>query len=217
MKKIYGLFVVAGLLVASCSGEAKKEEKKKSEKKEEVAESNTCSYSVDTGSFDVGFTAYKFENKTGVEGKFQAIKYSDFVASEDPLTLVENIEFWIPVESLYTGNPDRDKKIRDSFFGTLANTSEISGKVLSVEGEKVMLQIKMNEITFEVEANQSFDGERLTLKAEINMDNWNGQDAIAALNKVCEVNHADAEGGKSVLWPNVSLNISAKIDKEGCK
>ncbi len=42
--------------------------------------------------------------------------------------------------------------------------------------------------------------------------NWNGDDAIASLNKVCEYLHK-GEDGVSKLWSVVELNIEAILNK----
>ncbi len=215
MKKVFLALLTTSLFLVSCGSEEKKEEKKgKKEEKKEQAEN--CPVKIDTENIKVGFTAYKFAepNKKGVDGRFEEISVAGAMASEDPLQALNGISFEIPVSSLYTGDPARDKKIKESFFGTMVATEMLTGSVKSVEGENVVIELKMNEIAFEIQATQIIDGETISLNAEINTDNWNGQDAIAALNKVCEANHKAPEGGESVLWPTVTLKIEGKLIKD---
>jgi polyisoprenoid-binding protein YceI len=217
MKKTIYLFLAFSLFLTSCGSEEKKEENKKDKKEsKEEKTSEDCTYTIDAEKINVSFIAYKFESKKGVNGQFQEIEINGANAVADPMLASEGISFSIPISSLYTGDPARDKKIKESFFGTMAATEMITGSVKSLEGEKAVLEIKMNEITFEIEATQKLEMESIILEAEINTDNWNGQDAIAALHKVCEANHADPEGGKSILWPNVTLKIQGQLKKE-CK
>lgn len=214
------MFAASALILTSCGSEEKKEEKKsdKKEAKEDKAESTDCTYQIDPEGIQVNFTAYKFEtNKTGVKGKFEEISIEGATASADPLMAANGISFSIPIKSLYTGDPSRDKKIKESFFGTMAATEMLTGSVKSVEGDKVIIELMMNEISFNIEATQKLEGENILLEGELNTDNWNGQDAIAALNKVCEAKHTDPEnGGKSFLWPDVTISIQGHLLKE-CK
>ncbi|MEZ4936158.1 MAG: YceI family protein [Crocinitomicaceae bacterium] len=217
MKKIFFVLITSSLLLNACSSEEKKEEKKaqKEEKKETPEE---CTFKIDAENISVGFTAYKFAepNKKGVDGKFEKISIAGVSASNDPMMAASGISFEIPITSIYTGDPSRDKKIKESFFGTMIATENLVGSVKSVEGDQVTIELKMNEISFEFKASQVIEEDQITLNAEINTDNWNGQDAIGALNKVCEANHKAPEGGESVLWPNVTLKIQGKLIKE-CK
>lgn len=215
MKKLAYIFLTTSLLFSSCSSEDKKE-KKEDKKEVKVEEGTDCTYSIDASAVTVNFVAYKFENKTGVKGQFQEITINGGKASANPLEVIEGATFSIPVLSVFTSDPARDQKIRESFFGTLVNTAEITGSVKSIEGDKVVLSVTLNEITFDIDAVQSFNDTSLTLEAEMDVSNWNGQAAIAALHKVCEANHANPDGGKSILWPNVSIKIQGVLKKE-CK
>ena len=214
MNKLFIALIASSMLFASCSGEEKKDDKKeKKEKKEPKTEA--CTYRVDENKITVGFTAYKFAqpNKKGVNGRFEVIVVQNNLPSEDPMMAASGISFEIPVAELYTGDGSRDKKIKESFFGTMANTDVISGVVKSVEGDQVTIELKMNDISYDIKATQDIKGDKITLNSEILTDNWNGQDAIAALNKVCEANHK-TDGGESVLWPDVTLKIEGTLIKE---
>ncbi|MCB0477333.1 MAG: YceI family protein [Crocinitomicaceae bacterium] len=218
MKKLIFAFIATSFLITSCSSEEKKEDKSKEKKEENKESAESCTYSISPDNIVVNFTAYKFAepNKTGVNGKFEEITISGNNQNVDPMMAATGVQFEIPVASVYTGDPARDKKIRESFFGTMMATEKMTGSVRAIEGDQVTIELKMNEITFDVVATQVIDGENITLNAEINTDNWNGQDAISALNKVCEANHKSPEGGASVLWPDVTLKIEGKLIKE-CK
>lgn len=216
MKKIVFALFTTSLLLTSCGSEEKKDDKKKEKKEDKKEVAEKCTYSIDQENIKVGFTAYKFAdpNKTGVDGRFEEITISGANPNEDPMMVANGIQFEIPVSSVFTGDPARDKKIKESFFGTMAATEMLTGSVKAIEGDQVTIEIKMNEIAFEIKATQVVEGDKITLNAEINTDNWNAQDAIAALNKVCEANHTSPDGGESVLWPDVTLKIEGNLIKD---
>ena len=48
------------------------------------------------------------------------------------------------------------------------------------------------------------------MNANMDITNWNALDALAALNKVCEILHTGADG-VSKTWSDVALNITTKF------
>ena len=70
----------------------------------------------------------------------------------------------------------------------------------------------LNNIEKEVTLDYKVNDNKISLIGEIDLANWNGDDAIASLNKVCEDLHK-GEDGVSKLWSVVELNIEASLDK----
>lgn len=107
-------------------------------------------------------------------------------------------------------------KIIEYFFGTLSNTEMISGNIVSAKGNNeegtAMVNLSMNDKTFQQEVNYKIEGAQVSLMGTIDVGNWNGNDAIAALNKVCDDLHK-GEDGISKLWPTVDISIVALLDK----
>jgi len=214
MKKLALLFVGAAFLLNSCGSEEKKEDKKDADKNKVGEDSaEVLSFSLNQEQVTVNFTAYKYEEKTGVNGSFSEVQVMGGLTSENPLEVINGARISIPVASLVTKNEDRDAKIKESFFGTMVNTANITGVVNSVEGDKAMMIMTMNEIEFDVEGTISLEGDKLIVDAKIDVTNWNGLDAIAALNVVCEALHKK-DDGKSVLWPTVTIKIETQLNVE---
>ena len=74
----------------------------------------------------------------------------------------------------------------DSFFGSMSETDMISGKITSMKGNNeigtALVILKMNAIFYDQEVEYKIEGDQLTLMGTIDVGNWSGNDAIAALN-----------------------------------
>ncbi len=206
-------FSVLGLM--SCDSEQKPKETE--EKKELKFAEETCTYTYDPTNVKAAWTAFKFTEKAGVGGQFDSVTVKTSGTVDSPEKILGGLSFEIPINSVNTNNPDRDKKIRESFFGTLANTDVISGTVMSMKGNNdsgtAMVSLSMNDSTYQQELNYNIEGSQVSLTGTIDVGNWNGNDAISALNKVCEELHK-GENGESVLWPTVDIAVSAVLSRD---
>ena len=212
-KKLFFTAVTSAMLLASCGAPTAKEETsiKQPEKTSEV-----CTYSYNHSMSTLKWTAFKTTEKIGVSGTFKSIEVGTTNASENAIDVLQNAEFRIPIKSVDTKNEDRDGKIAKHFFGIMTETSEITGslKELTADGTCILM-IKMNNVDHEVQGTYTLNDQNLSLQATIDLANWEGQEAIASLNGVCNDLHKGADG-ISKLWPEVKLEISTTFDKN-CK
>ena len=178
----------------------------------------SCTYTYIPDSTVVGWTAFKFNAKAPVGGRFTSTTVTATESSDHLGGIIEGLQFEIPTSSVNTNNPDRDKKIMDHFFGTLVGGDAISGKILSYDGNdtegKVNLELTLNDSTRQVEGHfiRKDDGTAV-LEAGIDVADWNGNAAIAALNKICEDLHR-GEDGESKLWSTVDVRVQGYIQKD---
>ncbi len=116
MRHLFVLGITASLLFTSCgSGE---------ETTETVVEPTVenCLYTYNPAMTKLDWTAYKFLRKAGVGGTFTTINVEGNKSGANPRTIIESLSFSIPVNSVETNDPGRNKKIDSLFFGTLNNT-----------------------------------------------------------------------------------------------
>lgn len=217
MNKRFIALLFSAVVVSSCStGDTKKEEKQ--EKKTIKLAAESCKYAYDETAVTVAWTAFKFTEKKGVGGQFDEVSVQVGGAVDKPVKLLNDLSFSIPTTSTNTNNPDRDKKIVESFFNTM-NTATIEGTVLSTDGDeqsgKAVIALTMNGTTVNQEMDYTVEGNKVSLLGTIDVLGWNGGDAITALNAVCEELHK-GEDGVSKLWPTVDVEISAILKKD-CK
>jgi polyisoprenoid-binding protein YceI len=196
MKKIAVFAFALALLTTSC---------KKEEEQETIVEPTPeiSGLQIITDSTKVNWTAFKTTEKVPVGGSFKSIELKDIKTGETPEEVLEGAGFSIPVNSLFTDNPDRDSKLKSYFFGTLKNTEILSGIVNFREG-KCYLTITMNDITKQIVTEYTFENKVFTLTSTLNLDEFGGENAIKALNTICLDLHKGKDG-VSKTWNLVDI------------
>lgn len=170
------------------------------------------SFFYDASSTKIMWTAYKFSEKVGVSGFLDSIVVENTILSRDPLSVFENASFLIYANSVNSANEIRDKKIADSFFGKMINPLIISGKMKSINIDTSLLVLKMNGVEREVPVLLNSKGTNVSLRGEININDWYASPALSSLNSVCELEHS-GKNGSSVLWPNITILITTTLQK----
>ncbi|MBO6517258.1 MAG: YceI family protein [Bacteroidia bacterium] len=208
MKKTL-IFGVAIILLASCS--ANKSEDKNAETENVSTETV---YAYQRAFTTLEWTAYKTSAKVGVKGSFDEFNVTTGVETGTPKELMNQLEFSIPVSTTNSGNEIRDPKIIESFFGTMMNTENITGKFTSISGNDsagtTRIAITMNDVEHEVDGSYTIDGNEITLTTDLNLGDWKAEPSVASLNEVCSDLHK-GEDGSSVLWPDVNIVITSKL------
>ena len=204
MKK---LFVIIQLFFfVSCSAPVKSESINEPEEKQ-LSEKQEYVYTL--GEVLIKWTAFKHTAKAQVGGAFKSAVVKGFTESTNLNTAVSGVTFEIPVNSTSTNDTVRDYKIVNSFFRTMVNTDNITGKIISLDNNGTgLLTINMNN----VEVQKSFKWEmdqatkEIYIKTAIDVLNWGAQSSLDALNEVCLEQHTGPDG-KNILWPNVDITI----------
>ena len=201
--------IICTLFMMSCSNNETKKVSYSEEKVEPAV--NKTEYSLKD--FSVKWTAFKHLSKAQVGGKFDSVYVNGFKKSFDINESISGVTFRIPVNSTSTGDNVRDYKIVNSFFKTLKNTDFITGAITSINNNgSGKLKIKMNEIEMDKEFSWQMDqaSRDFFLKTSIDVFNWNGQNALNALNDVCLEQHTGPDGVNK-LWPNVDIIVYASL------
>lgn len=213
IKNTIPYFALASMLtLTACGGGTDK----KTTGEDKAPAEQSCMFTYDAAATSVNWTAYKFTEAVGVNGKFDQIEVTGAQEGKSGSDVIAQASFSIPVSSINTANPDRDKKIQEFFFGSLEASDKITGKVVKVEGDgevgKATLEFTLNNMTQPLELDMRMSGDTLKLEGILNVDNWNAQSGIENLNKACKDLHTGADG-KSVLWPEVKISISTVLKK----
>jgi hypothetical protein len=206
MKKVSTILVIAFISVLSFS--ACKSEGKKDKVSTETTTKSTADFMVANANNDIKFTAYKTTDKVGVAGWFKKVNVTSGGEGNSVKEAINNTEFSIPVSSLFTKDTSRDYKIQKFFFGVMEKTELLSGKLMIKDATVGVAEIKMNGYTREVPFTYTIENKIFNMTATIDVNNWNASDALASLNKVCELLHTGADG-VSKTWSEVSLNITS--------
>lgn len=202
--KIFTLFFISSVVftAAACSGDDNAN----------TGVNTECTYSLNPADTKIKWTAYKFTEKSGVGGSFEKYTIENAVEADSPLAVIENATIKIQTPSVETGVDDRDKKIADSFFGTMQG-SEITGTIEGVSGQTGNLVIEMNGEKSSIPVQFKVEGNTVALTGSLDVNSWNAGESLAALNKVCELLHTGSDG-VSKLWPTVDIEASAKLNAD---
>lgn len=196
------LILVFSIAFTSCKSDKKQEETPTTAKKAlTLTNENTA----------VSFTAYKTTDKIPVKGFF----------SETSATLPENastakealngLKFEIPVSSLYTNDTIRDGKLKRSFFGTMINTSKLSGTISLTDDSNGTVALNMNGMTTDFPVTVALKENTATINGVIDLKNWNALQALAALNEVCFDLHKGPDG-VSKTWEDVAIEVTTTFE-----
>ncbi|MDA9810043.1 YceI family protein, partial [Flavobacteriales bacterium] len=190
----------------SCSAPVKSESINEPEEKQ-LSEKQEYVYTL--GEVLIKWTAFKHTAKAQVGGAFKSAVVKGFTESTNLNTAVSGVTFEIPVNSTSTNDTVRDYKIVNSFFRTMVNTDNITGKIISLDNNGTgLLTINMNNV--EVQKSFTWEMDQATkeiyIKTAIDVLNWGAQSSLDALNEVCLEQHTGPDG-KNILWPNVDITI----------
>ena len=86
-------------------------------------------YKVVDSTATVKWTAYKTTDKLPVSGVFNIVNITKSVGGKTPQSALNNLEFSIPVSSIFSKNEERDGKLKKLFFGVMASTSLLTGTI----------------------------------------------------------------------------------------
>ncbi|MCC5944906.1 MAG: YceI family protein [Bernardetiaceae bacterium] len=223
LKNVLWITILSFFFVACGGAEQKAEDSSASSEDTETSQegeqtAEKCMYSYNNGDVKVSWTAFKFTEKTGVSGQFRDVKIQTTEQAENPIELLKNASFEIPVASVDSNDPDRDGKIRQHFFGTLSNTEAMKGSFKSIDGDaksgEGIISFIMNEQEKELPVKYTIDDNgKIEIKGEMDVSIWDAMPALNKLNEVCDDLHKGADG-ISKLWPQVEVRITAQLNKD---
>ncbi|MFT4680410.1 MAG: hypothetical protein ACI9FU_002408 [Granulosicoccus sp.] len=159
------------------------------------------------------WTAFKTTEKVGVGGTFDEVIINGTREATTAQEVFADANFEISVGTINSANPDRDKKISVHFFGSMISTLTLKGSVEEIADNYAVVSITMNGVSMKQKFNLKTENEtQCTIVADLDLNNWNVQEELNALNEVCYDLHKGADG-KSKLWPEVHVELTAELDK----
>jgi polyisoprenoid-binding protein YceI len=183
---------------------------------EQVDEIQICTYSYQPETTVINWTAFKTTAKKGVSGRFD--KFDVLVPNDNNEFMIQSLNsatVSIPVNSVNSNNPERDKKIDSLFFGAMDQTEIISVLVKSITEESAVVEITMNGQSVDYDCQITVENEMVKLHATINLDDFEAQPAVESLNTACKDLHT-GDDGISKLWSEVEIDVETTL-KQNCK
>lgn len=202
MKKLIFLFVVLAVSFTSC----KKEKKEVKTETEILVEKFIVKPDSTT---TVKWTAYKTTAKKGVGGEFKVLNF-DAKTGTSVADALNNLNFSIPVSSLFTKDEGRDAKIKMFFFGKMVDPEILKGTI-KFNDSSAVATLTMNGVTKDLPLEVTIkDERRVTMNGTINLADWNALEALASLNQICYELHK-GDDGVSKTWEDVALEVSTYL------
>lgn len=180
-------------------------------KKEKTAPNTK--FSFENKSAVINWVAFKTTDKIPVKGTFKTIDIVNAKVTTDKIEAINDLEFRIPVNSIDTKDKDRDAKIIKDFFGTMKDTQYLTGKVNLNKNGNGTIKLIMNGISKDLPVTYITSGQTININTTLNLDNWQAQAAINALNLVCNEKHK-GEDGISKTWNEVVISIVIYLKAE---
>lgn len=204
MKK---LSVISLLLIAFVTTFSCKQHKKKDAKPIEKI------YAVEAKSTTINWIAYKTTQKLPVKGRFTKVTVENPKNASTVLEALNGLKFNIPVSSLFTNDTIRDGKLKKFFFGTMKNTNNISGTLTMKNENSGFVELTMNGISKMLPITCVIDNQKVRIEALMDLDNWQAQLAIKALNVACNDLHT-GDDGISKTWNEVKIEVITNLKYE---
>lgn len=180
-----------------------------------LAKPETCAYKWKSKDVKLTWTAFKTSEKLAVNGTFKQIQLGGPRTLKNYEEGIKKTHFRINTNSVDTGAPDRDIKIRDFFFGPLKQ-KQISGR-FKKENNQWFAEVRMNKVThrFPVKTELNSDETRVDIKGSMDVLDWQMAPGLEGLNKVCMDLHKGPDG-VSKTWSQVDIAIEIPLEKK-CK
>ncbi|NOQ73438.1 MAG: hypothetical protein GQ574_15640 [Crocinitomix sp.] len=212
MNKKFFMIALSGLFLAACGGEVATGDAT-DDTADEVVE--VCTYAYDPAETVLTWTAFKLTERVGVDGTFDEINVTANDGASTLFEVLTGATFDIPVSSLNSQDEVRDPKIKNSFFGIMNETANITGVVSTLSENGGSVEITMNGISKTYDGEVKMDGEQVTFLTQIDLVDFDGQEAVDSLGVVCEAKHT-GEDGVNKLWTEVDIAVKTTLVKE-CK
>ena len=222
MKNEFKLILVFVALFAWSCGSDQNEtsEEEDSGNKSEQEADKTCTYSFDESSTSVNWTGYKHSTKAAVPGIFEFVSFEGPMTSGSVHELLLGIEGIVETNSVYSNDTTRDRKLKQFFFNNMVGAETISARMIEMaptydaNGNAKgtgKLSLTMNGVTFSVPAKYSIEDLKVTVDADITIEDFNGQKSFDAIAEACSEKHTLESDGKPVTWPEFHINITTKV------
>ena len=178
------------------------------------------------GDVEVTWTGYKTDEKVGVSGGFNGVKYIAVAPSgENFRSILVGSKVLIDTQSVNSKHQERDAKLAKFFFGMMSKNS-IEAKIVDMKphkGEKsdkkakkrartgeLSVEIEMNGVKKVVPMSYSFNDDVFEAKGVIDMLDFGASNALSSINKAC----FDLHKGKT--WSEVGISFKTKIEAKLC-
>ncbi len=201
MKKLLllSIAIILSFTIVSCKKEVKKEPAK---------------FSVVEETITVNWTGYKTTSKIPVKGQFKTVEISNTKEATTALEALNGTTFSLPVSSLFSGDDERDGKLKELFFGVMDATVSLTGTLNLNDGGKGTVNLKMNNVSKEVPITYIVSGQLVELNGTLDIVNdFGAQTALESISKACFELHKGPDL-VSKTWSEVAIDAAIYLKKK---
>jgi hypothetical protein len=200
----------------ACGGEEEtSQEKSDSNKdeniKEDAAAQEACTYSYNNAATEVSWIAFKLADKQAVNGDFLKFDITGTANAASVPELINSLTGTANLQSVSTNDTLRDWKIEHFFFGNMTDSTIATARVVNASYTSADLILTLNGVEKTIPSQITYKEGELSLECEINVMDFNAQEAHSAINKACEEKHK-GNGDEAVTWPDVKIVITTVLD-----
>ncbi len=200
MKKIIVFAVIASILIVSCKKEAKQPEGPQ--------------FSVEPKTVTINWTGYKTTSKIPVKGEFKIVDISNIKEASTAVDALNGTKFSIPVSSIYSGDNERDGKLKQLFFGVMDATVSLSGTINLNEDNTGTVDLSMNGISKEIPVTYTVKDQLVEFSGTLDiLNDFKAQTALESISKACFELHKGPDG-VSKTWSEVSIGAAVYLKKK---
>ena len=199
MKKTILLTLIIAFVLGSCKKEIKKE---------------PAQFSVVAETITVNWTGYKTTSKIPVKGQFKTVEISNSKEATTAIEALNGTVFSLPVSSLFSGDDDRDGKLKQLFFGVMDATVALTGTLNLGDAGTGTVNLKMNNISKEIPITYIVSGQLVELTGSLDIVNdFGAQTALESISKACFELHKGPDL-VSKTWSEVGIDAAIYLRKK---
>jgi len=195
---VFSFVIFLNFAIISCKKEVKKE---------------PAQFSIEQKTITVKWIGYKTTDKIAVKGQFKEISISNSNSSATAFEALNGAKFSIPISSLFSDNDERDGKLKQLFFGVMEATLSLTGTLNLKNDGTGDIDLLMNGVQQKIPVTYIASGQLVEINGTMNLDDWNGQSALASLAKACFDQHKGPDG-ESKTWNEVTVGAAVYLNKK---
>ena len=197
---LFSLAIAISMVSISCKKEAKKP--------------IGPQFSVEEKTVTINWIGYKTTSKIPVKGEFKTLEVTNSKEAPTAIEALNGTKFSIPISSIYSGDNERDGKLKQLFFGVMDATLSLTGTVNLKDDGTGVVDLSMNGVSKEIPIAYTVNEQMVEFNGTLDIiDDFNAQTAFESISKACSDLHTGPDG-VSKTWSEVAIAASVYLKKE---
>ena len=169
---------------------------------------------VEPTTITVNWTGFKTTSKIPVKGEFKTVEISNIKEAPTAVKALDGSKFKIPVSSIYSGDDDRDGKLKTLFFGVMDATVSLTGTLNLNQDGTGAVDLSMNGVSKEIPITYTVEDQLVEFSGTLDiLDDFKAQTALESISKACFELHKGPDL-ISKTWSEVTIGAAVYLKKE---